>query len=134
MDDLAQLLKAAQAGDARAFEALARSQSDRIFSIAYRVTGNTSTAEDVVQEAFLRLLKSRTSLRREGAAHAWLARVATRLALDAIRRQDARRRLERRRAMLLKGREEAPPDPLLSSEESRTLSQAFARLPGEIRA
>src|SRR5213594_1129858 len=47
MDDLAQLLTAAQAGDEGAFEALARSQRDRLFSIAYRVTGDSSTAEDV---------------------------------------------------------------------------------------
>ena len=62
-----------------------------MFSIAYRMTGSISDAEDVVQEAFLRL----TRALRDGASiaspKAYLATVTTRLAIDQLRSARVRR-------------------------------------------
>ena len=51
------------------------------FAIAYRMLGSVAEAEDVVQEAFLRLYRT------EGVEHpkAFLATVTTRLAIDELR-------------------------------------------------
>lgn len=62
-----------------------------LFSIAYRMTGSAGDADDLVQEAFLRLERAR----QDGAAidepRAWLAAVTTRLAIDHLRSARVRR-------------------------------------------
>jgi RNA polymerase sigma-70 factor (ECF subfamily) len=68
-------------------EALFRSQRRRLWGLAYRLTGNTEDADDVVQEAFARFLAQPPPL---AAAAPWLARVTTNLGIDALRRRRRR--------------------------------------------
>jgi RNA polymerase sigma-70 factor (ECF subfamily) len=58
------------------------------FAIAYRMLGSVSDAEDVVQEAFVRLARGVEEPRSD---RAYLAMVTTRLALDQLRSSRARR-------------------------------------------
>ena len=71
-------------------------QHDRLrplmFSIAYRMLGSVAEAEDVVQEAFLRMHRSRLGGTEVGSPDAFATTVTTRLAIDALR--SARRRRE----------------------------------------
>jgi RNA polymerase sigma-70 factor (TIGR02957 family) len=59
------------------------------FAIAYRMLGSVAEAEDVVQEAFLRLSRDRNT--EIESPKAYLATVTTRLALDALRSARSRR-------------------------------------------
>ncbi|HEX8857472.1 MAG TPA: RNA polymerase sigma-70 factor [Thermoleophilaceae bacterium] len=59
-----------------------------MFSIAYRMLGSVSEAEDVVQEAFLRLHRERGQVE---SPKAWLSTTTTRLAIDQLRSARARR-------------------------------------------
>jgi RNA polymerase sigma-70 factor (TIGR02957 family) len=61
------------------------------FSIAYRMLGSVSEAEDVVQEAFLRLHRARDEGQRIESPRAYLSTVVTRLAIDQLRSARARR-------------------------------------------
>jgi RNA polymerase sigma-70 factor (ECF subfamily) len=61
----------------------------RVWGLAYRLTGTAEDADDVVQETFARLLERSPGLEPR-AAGAWLARVATHLAIDALRRRRRR--------------------------------------------
>ena len=60
----------------------------KLFALAYRMTGSASDAEDIAQESFARAIQSPPD------AHipieAWLVRVASNLAKDALRRRRAR--------------------------------------------
>jgi RNA polymerase sigma-70 factor (ECF subfamily) len=96
-----------------------------MFSIAYRMTGSASDAEDIVQEAFLRL----TRVLRDGASidspKAYLATVTTRLAISHLR--SARVRRESYVGAWLPEPLLADPDsdPAERAEMSDSLSMAF---------
>jgi RNA polymerase sigma-70 factor (TIGR02957 family) len=96
-----------------------------MFSIAYRMTGSVGDAEDIVQEAFLRL----TRVLRDGASitspKAYLATVTTRLAISYLRSARVRRESYVGAWLpepLIAGRE---PDPAEHAEMSDSLSMAF---------
>ncbi|MGH3328356.1 MAG: RNA polymerase sigma-70 factor [Streptomycetales bacterium] len=63
-----------------------------MFSIAYRMLGSVAEAEDVVQEAFLRIHKSSIEGKAAESPEAFATTVTTRLSIDALR--SARRRRE----------------------------------------
>ncbi|HSJ97470.1 MAG TPA: sigma-70 family RNA polymerase sigma factor [Myxococcota bacterium] len=67
-------------------ETLFREQRSRLWGLAYRMTGSAADADDVVQEAFARLLAQPPDA-PPAAFGRWLARVATNLAIDALRRR-----------------------------------------------
>jgi len=80
----------------------------RAFAIAYRMLGSVSEAEDVVQEAFLRLHRVMDGDAPPASPGAFLSTVVTRLAIDELR--SARRRRESYVGEWL-------PEPLLTSDE-----------------
>lgn len=78
----------ARAGDARAFEDLARAEERALYRHAARIVGPGPEAEDVVQDALFSAWRSIRSF--EGSSfRAWLFRIVTNRALDRVR---ARRR------------------------------------------
>ena len=81
-------LAAARAGDARAFEALARVEEGSLYGHVARILGPGSDAEDVVQDALLSAWRSIGSFTGTS-FRAWLFRIARNRAIDVIR---ARRR------------------------------------------
>ena len=62
-----------------------------MFSIAYRMTGSVSDAEDIVQEAFLRAGKDGAKDAEVESPKAYLATITTRLAIDHLRSARVRR-------------------------------------------
>ena len=62
-----------------------------LFSIAYRMVGSVSEAEDIVQEAFLRLHREQSEGVRIDSPKAWLSTVTTRLSINYVRSARVRR-------------------------------------------
>lgn len=85
-DDL-QLLRRAGRGDARSFEALVRRHEDRLFAIAYRLTGDREDALDAVQDALLTLYRRAGSFRAEASPSTWLYRITVNAAIDVLRKR-----------------------------------------------
>ena len=89
---LADLAARCLAGDAQAWEQLARSQHRRIYGICYRFTGLQSDAEDLAQEAFFKMYRNLASFDPEkGSFTTWLTTLTRNLLVDNYRRS----RLER---------------------------------------
>lgn len=75
------------AGDGGAFQPLVNGHAVRLRRIAYRMLGDVGEAEDVAQEALLRLWRDAARWRPERAGPAaWLNRVTVNLCLDRLRR------------------------------------------------
>lgn len=66
-------------------EALAQRYAPAVYRLAYARTGSRADAEDVMQEVFLRVVKTRPAFTDEDHAKAWLLRVASNCANDLFR-------------------------------------------------
>lgn len=77
-------VQAVLGGDKEAYGALVVRHSQSIFRVAFRITGNESDAEDVVQEAFLRGYQKLESFESRAKFGTWIYRIAVRCALDKI--------------------------------------------------
>lgn len=81
------LLKQAAAGDAAAAAVLARDLGGRAFAQAFRMLGNRAEAEDVAQDALLRLWRAAPDWQEDRAKpSSWLYRVVANLCIDRMRR------------------------------------------------
>jgi RNA polymerase sigma-70 factor (ECF subfamily) len=96
-----------------------------MFSIAYRMTGSVTDAEHIVQEAFVRLERTRRQGVDVESPRAWLSAVTTRIAIDHLR--SARRARERYIGPWLPEPlvEDRAPGPAEQAETADSLSQAF---------
>ena len=64
------------------------SNRDRLRGVAYRLLGSLSDADDALQEAWLRVSRSETSVENPGG---WLTTIVSRVCLDMLRSRDSRR-------------------------------------------
>lgn len=90
--DLAHLARAARSGDAAALGALYDCFADSLYRTAYRLTGSTDDAQDIVHDCFLGLPEALRHYDERGTLEAWLRRVVVRLTL--MRRRGEMRRRE----------------------------------------
>lgn len=81
-----QLVEKAQNGDEAAFEALVRENAQYVFNLALRVVQNPQEAEDIAQEAFIRVWKGLPKFKAEAKFRTWLYRIVTNLCYDRIPR------------------------------------------------
>jgi RNA polymerase sigma-70 factor (ECF subfamily) len=84
-------------GDAEAFTTLYDRHGRAAFSLAYRIVGERQAAEDLVQDAFLKLWRSATSYRPErGSVRTWLLSIVRNRGIDQLRSHASRRRTQDR--------------------------------------
>src|ERR1700722_13380482 len=86
-----ELVTQAQQGDAGAFEQLYRRYSKRVYYLCLRMVKNEAEAEDLTQEAFLRVFRKIHTFQGKSAFSTWLHRVAVNTVLMSLRKK---RRLE----------------------------------------
>lgn len=94
---LDRLLRRARRRDPEALHRLVELYSPRVFGLLYRLTGSHETAEDLLQETFLRVVRVIAEYRHDGKFEAWLFRIAANLARDharQVRRRGRPGRLE----------------------------------------
>jgi RNA polymerase sigma-70 factor, ECF subfamily len=82
-----ELIERCQQGDRAAFEELVRLTHRRVYSLAYRLVRDRSDAEDVSQEAYLRIFRGLAGFRKEAAFETWMYRIVTNCAMSHLRRR-----------------------------------------------
>lgn len=121
-------IRAAQAGDAAAFERLYRANVGRVNALALRLTADSQRAEDLVQDAFVRAWEKLATFRGESSFPTWMHRLTLNVFLLA-------HRSEQRRGAREETHGELPDSPTtgsadaLGAEGRMDLEQAIARLP-----
>jgi RNA polymerase sigma-70 factor (ECF subfamily) len=69
------------------FDRLLTEYGDRIYAAAFRITGSTADAEDVLQETFLEAYEHRETFRGDASPTTWLYRIAVNAALQRVRQR-----------------------------------------------
>jgi RNA polymerase sigma-70 factor (ECF subfamily) len=84
------LCRRCQRGDVHALEALYKRHKDKVYALALRLTNNVQDAEDVVQDVFFQVYRKIGDFREDAAFTSWLYRIATNVAISALRRRKRR--------------------------------------------
>ena len=121
-----QLVRAAQAGDVGAFEALYRRHAGRIHALCRRLCGQAAEAEEMTQEAFVRAWERLSSFRGDAAFGTWLHRLTVNTVLSSWRAAGR----YRQRVVAIDD-QEAPHHPVMSAQPGLALDleKAIAALP-----
>jgi RNA polymerase sigma-70 factor, ECF subfamily len=131
-----EVMQLVQSGNPRAFELLYDRHGGAAFSLSYRMVGNRSAAEDIVQEAFLSIWRSRLRYdQARGSVRTWVLGIVHNRAIDALRRSMVH---DRRRETMegIEERQEAPERTEVEAarrEEARSIRDALQTLPDEQR-
>jgi RNA polymerase sigma-70 factor (ECF subfamily) len=120
MEDRPDILARVRTGDTGAFEDLVRTYQNYAYQLAVRMLFSETEAQDVVQEAFVRVWRSINRYDPSVRFTTWLYRIVTNLCLDQIR-------AEKRRNVFRKQREaqsEAGSDPPAAVDIEKAVSTA----------
>jgi RNA polymerase sigma-70 factor (ECF subfamily) len=113
------LLERIRRGDESGFEEIVREHTGKLVGLAWRLVGTREDAEELAQEAFLRLHRSLPDFRGDSLIGTWLYRTTTRLAIDFLRRERIKRKV------FFFRQDNDSPDPVELASDSR-------QTPGEI--
>ena len=80
-----------QRGEVRAFEVLLGRHRKSVFNFILRYVGDKETAEDLLQETFMRVIKGAEAYKRQAKFTTWLYTIARNLCVDQTRRRKHRR-------------------------------------------
>jgi RNA polymerase sigma-70 factor (ECF subfamily) len=72
-------------GDRHAFRKIVETHQSFAYTVAYRMVGNKMEAEDITQEAFVRLWKNMSKYRRDIKLSTWLYKIVTNVCLDFLK-------------------------------------------------
>ncbi|HEY7835519.1 MAG TPA: sigma-70 family RNA polymerase sigma factor, partial [Ktedonobacterales bacterium] len=81
------LVRRTLAGDQDAFTALIEKYKDPVYNVAYRMLGNSTEAEDVAQESFVRAYTQLRTYKDTHRFSTWLLSIASHLSIDQLRRR-----------------------------------------------
>ncbi len=125
------LLSGVAVGDERAILAFVRRYQRRLFGLALGIVGDRGAAEDVAQEAFIRILRHAAVYDvRRGSVATWTLTITRNLAIDAVRvRRSIPTAPEDRVFLSLVSDERSPDDAVALSESVQRAHRALATLP-----
>src|SRR6516165_2571948 len=93
-------------GDRDAYRVLVERHSRSVFRLAYRMTGNSHDAEEVVQEAFLRAYQKLAQFAGNANFGTWVYRIAANYAIDRLRQRKSEESRRERPTRLVEGQVE----------------------------
>ena len=123
-------MQAVGEGDLQAFEEIVLRYQRFVWQAAYRFVGNEADAEDIAQDAFLRLMEAATRYRPSASFRTYLSRIVTNLCLDRARKKQPTY------TDRVPAGAESPPTPdetVIARERQQTIRRAVVELPARQR-
>ncbi|HVR29681.1 MAG TPA: sigma-70 family RNA polymerase sigma factor, partial [Thermoanaerobaculia bacterium] len=134
VEDDASLMARVQRGDRSAFGDLVSRYEGAVVNYVTRLTRDRGRAEELAQEAFLRLYQRASSYQERGQLLPYVLRIATNLLRSEERRSRRWRRLSQLVSAAPGAHEPSPQRRLLSEEATQVVEAALAGLPLRYRA
>jgi RNA polymerase sigma-70 factor (ECF subfamily) len=133
-----------QKGDARSFEVLLRRHERPVYNFLYRMVGHPTTAEDLLQEVFLRVIHHAKDFEGRAKFTTWVYTIARNLCHDHGRRQKFRKHASldapvsdekdgASRVDFVPSRDSSPHDDLVAKDLMARLEQAMTTLSDDQR-
>ena len=134
------LVQKCKNGDLDAFDQLVKRYESKVYTLAYRFTGNHADANDLAQETFIRIYQALPSFRGDSSFATWLYRIASNVCRDELRRQQRRKKISLDEVMSQSGcnlslayDSESPEESLEKSELQRAVQNCLNALSDEHR-
>jgi RNA polymerase sigma-70 factor (ECF subfamily) len=131
--NLSEAMEACQKGDYDAFGTLFAAYQDRVYSIAFRFSGDRAMALDIAQETFLKLFSRIKDFRGESSFDSWLYRVVVNCCLDHQRRGRKWVPLLEELVDVFRSPGDSVLENLVAAETQDHVQQAVAKLPADLR-
>lgn len=124
----------AQEGDAAAFRALVDEYKEQAVRIAYSITGNIADAQDVAQDAFIRVYKNLFSFKFDSKFSTWIYRIVVNLGYDFLRKKKRSKIVFNNELAVMQeqakdGKDIDPGKKLMSEELKLKIDEALKLLP-----
>lgn len=127
------LMERMRSGDDGALNAIVERHRGPLISYSLRIVRTMDVAEEVVQEAFVRLWENRSRWKSGGSVRGYLFKTARNLGLGRLRHLEVRRRVEPEVRMEMTSSPPSPLDVVVDEELRQALRSAVERLPARRR-
>ena len=121
-----------QNGDRRSFELLVKRYKDKILNYIYRYTGDIHTSEEITQEVFIRVYRSKERYQIKAKFTTFIYRIAMNLAYNEVRNRNRRKTEATDNFFFL--HDKSTPDSLFERDElSKTIEIEISKLPLKLK-
>lgn len=145
-EDDRELVAKSLGGDTEAFRTIVERYQERVYNVAFQMTGSHEDSLDLAQDSFLRVFRALSSFKGDSSLGTWIHRIAHNIVIDELRKrrrrpvvamstdtvvitEDGEHMLEWSAPM-----DEAPEEQLLRAEKKREIEQALQRISPEHRS
>jgi RNA polymerase sigma-70 factor (ECF subfamily) len=121
-----QLVETIRRGDNDAFEQLVRRKTTKVYSLCYRIIGNSEDAKDISQLVFIKLWENLDKYDPHFAFDTWLYRMVTNVAIDFLRNKQSRENAVNSNLRLVKTSSDAEQGVVVQRKEIENVFNAVA--------
>jgi RNA polymerase sigma-70 factor (ECF subfamily) len=123
-----QLVETIRGGDPDAFETLVRRKTTKVYSLCYRIIGNSEDAKDISQLVFIKLWENIEKYDPLYAFDTWLYRMVTNVAIDFMRNKQSRENAVNSNLRLVKTSSDAEQGTIVQRKEVESVFNSVSQV------
>jgi len=123
-----QLVETIRGGDPDAFEVLVRRKTTKVYSLCYRIIGNSEDAKDISQLVFIKLWENLEKYDPQYAFDTWLYRMVTNVAIDFMRNKQSRENAVNSNLRLVKTSSDAEQGTIVQRKEVESVFNSVSQV------
>jgi len=131
------LVEMVLAGDTRAFEKLVEKYKKRIYYLAYRMTRDHDSADELAQESFVKAYQAMSGFKRGYSFYTWIYRICVNLTINFLKRESQTVSMDFHDSAndLFHGKDESDQlERMIASEQAAIIKKALNTLPPDQKA